>query len=107
MGRTAGCPARPGRVCVLTPAGGAPETGAAGGCITGAVERAAGEAAGPLGTRTGSSGRTPAGSGCLGPDRIWPGRGAAGMGLGGGGAGAEVIGAGAPGVASGGRSRCD
>jgi len=106
MGRTAGCPARPGRVGVRGAVGGAPGAGVACGCINGVVERAAGEAAVPLVIRTGSSGRALPGNGCLGPDRIWPGRGAAGTGLGAGGVGAELTGAGAPGMASGGRRRC-
>jgi hypothetical protein len=107
MGRTAGCPARPGRVGVRRPGAGPPATGEAGGCMIGVADRAAGAADGPLATRIGSAGRTPPGSGCLGPDKIWPGRGAAGMGLGGCGTGAEGTGAGAPGIARGGRSRCD
>src|ERR1700683_1978442 len=74
LGRTAGCPASPGRAgAVRTTPGCAVVTGAEGGGIAGAVGRAAGAAPGPLATRIGSAGRTPPGSGCLGPDKICPG----------------------------------
>jgi hypothetical protein len=80
MGRTAGCPAKPGRVgCGRKGAAG---PGVPGDCTAGAPERATGAAPGPLVKRTGSAGRKPPGSGCLGPERTCPGRGAEGMGLG-------------------------
>ncbi len=118
IGRAAGCPARPGRDIGVR-AVGVPGDGMAGDCAMGVDRAVAGGA--PVTTRTGSGGRIPAGRGCLGPDRIWPGRGGAGVGLGGGGtsragaAGPGVLAAGAAGmrgapaggaVASGGRKRC-
>src|SRR5689334_19141816 len=94
MGRAAGCPARPGRVgTVRTTPGGTPAPGPAGDCTGGADERATG-VAGPDGTRTGSGGRIPPGSGWRGPERICPGLGAVGIGRGGGATGRS----GAPGV---------
>jgi hypothetical protein len=119
IGRAAGCPARPGRAIGVRAAG-APGDGMAGEGATGAVERAVAGGV-PVTIRTGSAGRMPAGRGCLGPDKIWPGRGADGMARGGGGtsragaAGTGVLAAGAAGmrgtppagaVASGGRRRC-
>lgn len=73
-GRAAGWPARPGRMVALR-AGGVPGAGIAGACPMGADRAVAGGA--PVTTRTGS-GRTPAGNGWRGPDRICPGRGGAG-----------------------------
>jgi len=98
--------------------------GAEGSGIAGVPARATGDPPGPLATRTGSAGRSPPGRGCLGPDRICPGLGAAGTGLAGGatgrlgmpgvavlwagagGAGAGAAGAPGEAVASGGRKRC-
>lgn len=114
IGRAAGWPARPGRMAGVR-ACGAPGAGTECDCAMGA-DRAVGGGA-PVTTRTGSGGRTPAGNGWRGPDRICPGRGGGGVVRGTSRMGAPGVGVlageaatGAAGdagdVASGGRKRC-
>src|SRR5215472_4129621 len=71
-GRAAGCPARVGRGAVLSGIDGAPGVSTAGGADVRA------DAGGNGGSGADGAGGIPEGSGCRGPESIWPGRGAAG-----------------------------
>lgn len=87
-GRAAGCPANGLEDGFGAPGTAVPDKGVDGPEAGGRCGGVRGPAEGRLGARTPSM---PAGNGCLGPERIWPGLGAVGKGLGAGGTGRPVI----------------